>query len=82
MSTQRELISEPIAWGFQTSLERAYIEEYLSQFGYSLESLEYLPTERAIELMRGASQFASLRMCEVEARSGLLDAIHGNVRSL
>lgn len=61
----------------QSYLERAYLEEYLKGIGYSLEQLHHLPSERAKALMRDASLFASMRLTEVEARSHLVEELHG-----
>jgi hypothetical protein len=61
----------------QAYLEWAYLEEYLKSIGYSLEQLRTLPGARARALMRDASLFASMRLSEVEARSHLLEELHG-----
>lgn len=61
----------------QAALERAYVEEYLKGHGYSLEQLPHLPAEQAHTLMREASLYASLRLSEVEARSHLVEELHG-----
>lgn len=67
----------PTARVAQAYLEHAYFEEYLKGLGYSFKDLETLPAERAKALMRDASLFASMRMSEVEARSHLLEELHG-----
>ncbi|PDW02088.1 hypothetical protein [Candidatus Viridilinea mediisalina] len=61
----------------QAYLEWAYLEEYLKGVGHSVEDLQTMPAERAKELMRDASLFASMRMSEVEARSHLMEELHG-----
>jgi hypothetical protein len=61
----------------QAHLERAYIQQYLVGMGHSFESLKQLPKDEVIALMRAASMFASMRMSEVEARSDLVDEMHG-----
>jgi hypothetical protein len=53
------------------------MEEYLAGQGYSLAQLRLLPGQRARALMREASLFASLRLSEVEARSHLVEELHG-----
>jgi nitrate reductase beta subunit len=68
--------------GAQASLERAYIEQYLSGLGYSLESLRDLPEAQAKPLMRAASLYASLRLTEVEARSHFVEEMHGGSRPM
>lgn len=50
-------------------LEKSLIEEYLREKGYSLEALKNLPAELAEKLMKEASQYASLKMEEVESRA-------------
>lgn len=61
----------------QAYLEWAYLEEYLKSIGYSMEQLRLMPGDRAKALMRDASLFASMRLSEVEARSHLLEELHG-----
>ena len=61
----------------QAYLEWAYLEEYLRSVGYSLEQLHQLPSARAKAIMRDASLFASMRLSEVEARSHLVEELHG-----
>lgn len=61
----------------QAALERAYVEEYLKTHGSSLAELPGLAPERAQALMREASLYASLRLSEVEARSQLVEELHG-----
>ncbi len=61
----------------QAALERAYVEEYLRAHGASIETLPNLPDEQAQALMREASLYASLRLTEVEARSHLVEELHG-----
>ncbi len=50
-------------------LEKTLIEEYLREKGHSLEALKSLPPEQAEKLMKEASQYASLKLEEVEARA-------------
>jgi len=50
-------------------LEKALIEEYLHEKGYSLKELSKLPAELADKLMKEASQYASLKLEEVSARA-------------
>jgi hypothetical protein len=61
----------------QAYLEWAYLEEYLRSLGYSVEQLRQMPGARARALMRDASLFASMRLSEVEARSQLVEELHG-----
>jgi hypothetical protein len=57
-------------------LERALIEEYLKEKGYTHEELKKLPAELVEKLMKEASQYASLKMEEVEARAHFVEEIH------
>lgn len=57
-------------------LERALMDEYLHTKGYSLEDLKKLPKDLVEELMKEASQYASLKMEEVAARSHLINELH------
>lgn len=62
-------------------LEKALIEEYLHEQGYSLEKLRELPKEIAEKLMKEASQYASLKLEEVEARARFIEEIHDTASS-
>jgi hypothetical protein len=59
------------------ALEQAYIEEYLRSQGASLAKLHDLPEPRRRTLMRDASAYASMKLSEVEARSHLIEEMHG-----
>lgn len=72
-----EIVDDTTARIAQAYLEWAYVEEYLRSIGYSLEQLQRLPGARSKELMRDASLFASMRLTEVEARSHLVEELHG-----
>lgn len=62
-------------------LERAFMEEFLHEQGYSLEKLKELPKEIAENLMKEASKYASLKMEEVEARARFVEDIHDTASS-
>ena len=62
-------IDNNVETGLQSTLERAYIKEYLHDKGFSLEDLETLPEEQAKNLMAEACRFASLKLAEMEARA-------------
>jgi len=53
-------------------LEKSLIAEYLREKGYSLETLSELPAALAERLMKEASQYASLKLEEVESRARLV----------
>ena len=63
-------------------LENALIEEYLKEKGYSREGLKKLPAKLVEKLMKEASQYASLKMEEVEARAHLVKELHEDSASL
>jgi len=63
-------------------LEKALIEEYLKEKGYSHEDLKKLPTDLVEKLMKEASQYASLKMEEVEARAHFIKELHDDASSL
>lgn len=63
-------------------LEKALIEEFLKQKGYTHEDLKKLPAELVEKLMKEASQYASLKMEEVEARAHLVKELHDDASSL
>lgn len=57
-------------------LEKALIEEYLNKNGYTHESLKKLPPKLVKKIMQEASQYASLKMEEVEARAHFVKELH------
>jgi hypothetical protein len=63
-------------------LERALIEEYLNDKGYTHEDLKKLPADLVEKLMKEASQYASLKMEEVSARAHLIKDLHDDASSL
>ena len=63
-------------------LENALIEEYLKQKGYSYEDLKKLPAELVEKLMKEASQYASLKMEEVQARAHFVKELHDDASAL
>ena len=63
-------------------LENSLIEEYLKEKGYSHEDLKKLPAELVEKLMKEASQYASLKMEEVQARAHFVKELHDDASSL
>ena len=55
----------------KADLEMSYITEYLREKGYAIEELEMLPENEATGLMTEASQYASLKLAELESRARL-----------
>lgn len=63
-------------------LEKALIEEYLREKGFTLETVKSLPAMLAEKLLREASQYASLKMEEVEARARFVKELHDDASPL
>ena len=65
-----------------TMMENALIAEFLKQKGYTHDDLKKLPAEMVEQLMKEASQYASLKMEEVEARAHFVKELHDDASSL
>ena len=63
-------------------LEKALIEEYLREKGYTLKELKKLSPETADTLRKEASRYASLKMEEVEARAHFIKELHDDTSPL
>lgn len=63
-------------------MENALISEFLKQKGYTHEDLKKLPAELVEKLMKEASQYASLKMEEVQARAHLVKELHDDATAL
>lgn len=75
MSTQRpetRAAEDPHA-----QMERAFIEEYLRERGYSFEALHKLPERLVKQLLTEASTYASNKLSEMEARAHFVNEVHG-----
>jgi len=81
MNTKLTENTEPIE-DRSALLENALIEEYLKEKGYSHEDLKKLPADVVEKLMKEASQYASLKMEEVEARAHFVRELHDDASSL
>lgn len=57
-------------------IEKALVEEYLREQGYSLAQLKDLPDEQANHLMIEASKYASLKLEEIESRAHFIETLH------
>jgi len=62
----------------KASLEKAFIEAFLMSKGYSTETLVFLTKSHARRLRIEASIYASGRLAEIEARSTMVDDLHGD----
>jgi hypothetical protein len=60
----------------EADLEKMYIEKYLQEKGYSPKELATLSEQDARRLMIEASQYASLKLEELEARARLHAETH------
>lgn len=71
-----EFVSTEATGGLQAVMEKALLVEYLHHKGHSLADLNSLPEPEAKALMAAASQYASLKMAQVEATSRLYEKLH------
>ena len=76
-SEQAQLMEDPNAL-----LENALIKEYLKEKDYSHEDLKKLPADLVEKLMKEATQYASLKMEEVQARAHFINDLHEDASSL
>lgn len=81
MNTKRVVDTEPTE-DPNAALEKALIEEFLKEKGYTHEDLKKLPAEVVEKLMKEASQYASLKMEEVEARAKFVKELHDDASPL
>jgi hypothetical protein len=58
------------------ALERNLIDEFLGSRGYSRHLASELPVPEAATLLRAASEYASLRLAEIESKAHYVDEIH------
>ncbi|NTV65066.1 MAG: hypothetical protein HGA65_16270 [Oscillochloris sp.] len=63
-------------------LEKAYIKEFLREHGYQPEQLKVLSATQRHDLLCAASMFASARLAEVEAKSHLIEEMHGGEHAI
>ncbi|WP_129626298.1 hypothetical protein [Candidatus Oscillochloris fontis] len=63
-------------------LERAYIAQYLRGVGCDPDHIHELPEAQRHDLLCAASMFASTRLAEVEAKSHLIDEMHGGEHAI
>lgn len=77
MSTQPVSHNYP-CWeeGPQSVLEKALLEEYLMNKGYSLVALITLPEAEAKALMIEACNFASVKLAQMESAAHMRESIH------
>lgn len=58
-------------------LEHALREEYLREQGYDETSLQALPPERRMQVLRELAHYVAVRLAEVDARATYVHEIHG-----
>jgi len=58
-------------------LERAFIEEFLRMNGYDSHTVLTLPEDRRVAMLAQASEYAAVKLAEVEARAQYVHDIHG-----
>lgn len=81
MTTKQTEKAEPVE-DRNALLEKALIEDYLRGKGYSHEDLKKLPADLVEKLMKEASQYASLKLEEVEARAHFVKELQDGASSL
>lgn len=74
--SERQAINTPAA-----KLEQALIETFLATKGYTLAEVEALPPALAKHLLAEASQFASLKLTEIESAAHLWANVEGKEQS-
>jgi hypothetical protein len=57
-------------------LEQRFIDAYLESCGHTRRSVRALPADQALRLLRAASDYASLRLAEIDARAHYIEEIH------
>ena len=76
MSTENSFSKKDIFEGPQSTLEVAYIEEYLKSKGHRWADLCQLVEEEAKALMTEACRYATIKLAEHEARAQFRREIH------
>lgn len=61
----------------QAQLAHYYIEEYFHGKGLTMAQVHDLPFDQARQLWIEASQYAAIKLTEVESRAHLLQELHG-----
>jgi len=58
------------------AFERMLIDQYLGSRGYTLPLASQLPAPEAATLLRAASEYASLRLADMECKAHYVHEIH------
>ena len=61
----------------KAQLERALRDEYLHALGHDQASLDALPPERRLDILRELSRRVAVALAEVDARASYVHQIHG-----
>lgn len=72
-----ETVVTQVREGPQSAMEKLLLEEYLRNKGYHLADLKRLPEAQAKALMTEASQYASLKLAQVESTVHFREKIRG-----
>jgi hypothetical protein len=72
----KEPIDVPPLEDPEAKLERAFIEQFLAQQGYSREQLLGLSEAHRLALLRDARAYAAERLAEVQARAHYVNDLH------
>jgi hypothetical protein len=73
----RDLSDTPEMQDKYAQLERAFIDEFLRISGHDKQTVAALPHEKRIALLTQASEYAAVKLAEVEARAHYIHEIHG-----
>jgi len=65
----------------QAKLEKALIEEYLRQRGYSLADVDFKKPDERQQLLTEAARYAAVRLAEIDARAAYVQQIHGDAET-
>lgn len=74
---ETEIVDESVKEGPQSVMEKMLLEEFLHGKGYSLADLNRLPEAQVKALMAEASQYASLKLAQVESKAHFREKIRG-----
>jgi hypothetical protein len=60
----------------QSAMEKAFLAEHLWYRGYRWADLKFMPEAEVKELMTAASQYASLKLAQVESTARFREKLH------
>ncbi len=62
----------------QAQLERALIDEFLQKHGCTLATVNLKPAPERRDLLTQASQYAAIRLAEIDARAAYVHELHAS----